>query len=65
MKPYNISVTAVIAGAVMTDSWEGFDNSSSRIMEAGDIAKMIFASTQLSPGACVEEIVMRPKLGDL
>ncbi len=65
MKPFNIGVTAIIAGAVLTDSWEGFDNSSSRIMEAEDIAKMIMACSQLSPGACVEEIRMRPMLGDL
>ena len=65
MKPYNIKVTAFHPGAVHTDSWAGYDNSSNRIMEAEDIAKMIFACTQLSPAACVEDIVMRPQLGDL
>ena len=65
MKPYNIKVTSVHPGAVLTDSWSGYDNSSNRIMEAEDIAKMIFACTQLSPAACVEDIVMRPQLGDL
>ena len=65
MKPYNIKVTSVHPGAVLTDSWGDYDNSSNRIMEAEDIAKMIFACTQLSPAACVEDIVMRPQLGDL
>ena len=65
MKPYNIKVTSVHPGAVLTDSWGDYDNSSNRIMEAEDIAKMIFASTQLSPAACVEDIVIRPQLGDL
>ena len=65
MKPYNIKVTSVHPGAAHTDSWEGFDNSSKRIMEAGDIARMVFASAELSPAACVEDIVMRPQLGDL
>lgn len=65
LKPFNIKVTTVFPGAVFTDSWGDFDNSSGRIMEAADIAKMIYASSQLSPGACVEEIVMRPQLGDL
>ena len=65
MKPYNIKVTAVHPGAVLTDSWGDYDNSSKRIMEAEDIAKMIFACTQLSAAACVEDIVMRPQLGDL
>lgn len=65
LKSYYIKVTAVFPGAVMTDSWSGFDNKDKRIMEADDVAKMVFAATQLSFAACVEEIVMRPQLGDL
>ena len=65
MKPYNIKVTSVHPGAVHTDSWSGYDNSSKRIMEAEDIAKMVYACTQLSAAACVEDIVIRPQLGDL
>ncbi len=65
MKSLNIKVTAVFPGAVLTDSWGDFDNSSHRIMEANDIAKMVYAASQLSPAACVEDIVMRPQLGDL
>jgi hypothetical protein len=49
----------------MTDSWSGFDNSNNRIMEAGDIARLVYASSQLSPQACVEDIIIRPQLGDL
>lgn len=65
MKPHLIKVTTVFPGAVMTDSWSGFDNSDKRIMEADDIAKMVYASSQLSPQACVEDIIIRPQLGDL
>lgn len=65
LKPYNIKVTAVYPGAVMTDSWGDFDNSQQRIMEANDIAAMIIAATKLSPQAVVEDIVIRPQLGDL
>lgn len=65
MKPHHIKVTAVHPGAVFTDSWGDYDNSGNRIMEAEDIAKMVYACTQLSPAACVEEIVIRPQLGDL
>ena len=63
--PHGIKVTAVLPGAVLTDSWAGFDNSSKRIMEAGDIARMVLAATQLSQQAVVEDIVIRPQLGDL
>jgi short-subunit dehydrogenase len=65
MKPFNIKVTSVFPGAVLTESWGDYDNSSNRIMVADDIAKMIYAASQLSPAACVEDIVIRPLLGDL
>ncbi len=65
MKPHNIKVTAVYPGAVYTDSWSGSGVDPKRIMEAKDIADMIYATAHLSPQACVEEIVIRPQLGDL
>lgn len=65
LKPYNIKVTAVYPGAVMTASWGDFDNSKQRIMEADDIAAMIVAATRLSAQAVVEDIIIRPQLGDL
>lgn len=61
----NIKVTTVYPGAVMTASWGDFDNSDNRIMQPNDVAQMIYAATQMSIGACVEEIVLRPQKGDL
>ena len=65
MKPFNIKVTSVFPGAVFTSSWEGANIPPSRIMEVEDIAEMIYAASILSPQACVEDIVIRPLLGDL
>ncbi|MFN2458582.1 MAG: SDR family oxidoreductase [Chitinophagaceae bacterium] len=65
LKPHSIKVTTVFPGAVYTDSWKGSGVAEERIMEAEDIAKTIFAASQLSPQAVVEEIVIRPQLGDL
>jgi short-subunit dehydrogenase len=65
MKPYGIKVTAVYPGATYTDSWAGAGIRQDRIMEARDIADMVFAASQLSTQACVEEILVRPQLGDL
>jgi len=65
LKPFNIKVTAVYPGAVLTDTWGNYDNSAKRIMEAEDIAKMIVAASKLSPAAVVEDIIIRPQLGDL
>lgn len=63
LKTYNIKVTAIIPGAVYTDSWSGINPE--RIMEVDDVANMVYAASLLSPQACVEEIIMRPQLGDL
>ena len=65
LMPHGIKVTAVFPGAVFTDSWGDFDNSQLRIMEAADSAKMILAASKLSAQAVVEEIIIRPQLGDL
>ena len=65
MKPYGIKVTAVYPGAAYTDSWAGSGIDPQRIMEAGDIAEMVYAASRLSPQATVEEILLRPQLGDL
>ncbi len=65
MKPHGIKVTAVCPGAVLTNSWAGSGIDPNRIMEAEDIAAMVFAASQLSSMAVVEDIILRPQLGDL
>jgi short-subunit dehydrogenase len=65
LKDKGIKVTGVYPGATYTNSWAGSGVAPSRIMEAADIAKMIFAAAHLSPQAVVEDIIMRPLLGDL
>ena len=65
MKPFGVKVTAVLPGATYTASWEESDIDPGRILEADDVAKMVFASSQLSPQAVVEDIIIRPQAGDL
>jgi short-subunit dehydrogenase len=65
LKSFNIKVTAILPGAVYTDSWAGSGVSQDRIMQPADIAELVYACSLLSPQACVEEIVVRPQLGDL
>jgi len=65
LKPYNIKVTSVYPGSVYTDSWAGTVIDPERIMEVNDIAEMVYAATCLSPKACVDDIIIRPQLGDL
>jgi short-subunit dehydrogenase len=65
MKEFNIKVTTVHPGAVFSSSWDGSGVDPKRIMEVEDVSRMIVAASKLSPQACVEEIVLRPQLGDL
>jgi len=65
MKPYGVKVTTVYPGAAYTDSWAGSGVDPQRIMEAADVAEMVYTASHLSPQATVEEILLRPQLGDL
>lgn len=65
LKPKGIKVTAVMPGATMSSSWDGFEIDPKRIMETNDIASMVYTAAHLSQTAVVEDIVLRPQLGDL
>jgi len=65
MRNFGVKVTSVFPGAAYTASWDSSGVLPERIMKAEDIAEMIFTAANLSPQACVEEIVIRPQLGDL
>jgi short-subunit dehydrogenase len=65
LKPHGIKVTAVLPGATLTASWEGTDLPESRFMKAEDIAKTILGAYQLSANTVIEEILLRPQLGDI
>jgi short-subunit dehydrogenase len=65
LKPKNVKVTAILPGAAWSDSWKGVDLPYERLMEANDVAEALVACLNLSPSACIEEILLRPQLGDL
>lgn len=65
LKEHNIRVTAVLPGATLTASWEGVDLPASRFIKAEDIANAVFGAYQLSESAVVEELLIRPQLGDI
>ena len=65
LKLENIRVTSVCPGATYTPSWEGSGVEKERIMEAEDVATMVWSAFNLSARANVETIVMKPVKGDL
>lgn len=65
LMPRGIRVTAISPGATWSRSWSGSGVPRERIMEAEDVATMLWSAYSLSPRADVEHIVMRPVQGDL
>jgi short-subunit dehydrogenase len=65
LKPHGVKVTAVLPGATLTASWEGVPLPPERFMQAADVADVIWSAVHLSAGAVVEELIMRPQLGDI
>ena len=60
-----IRVMAVLPGATLTPSWDGVDVPPERLMPATAIAQAVLDATRLPRSAVVEEILIRPQLGDL
>ncbi|CCH56442.1 short-chain dehydrogenase/reductase SDR [Fibrisoma limi BUZ 3] len=65
LKPHGVKVTAILPGATLTASWEGTDLPDDRFMQATDVAATAWTAYTLSKSAVVEEILLRPQLGDI
>jgi short-subunit dehydrogenase len=65
MKPHGIRVTAILPGATLTASWEGVDLPAERFIKPEDVAQTVYGAYMMSPQSVVEEIIIRPQLGDL
>ncbi len=62
---YNIRVTSVMPGATKTRSWEGVNLPDDRFMTVEDVAETIWSAHAISARSVVEEIIIRPQLGDI
>ena len=65
LKPYNVKVTAILPGATLTASWTGTDLPEERFMKPKDVADSAWMAYSLSESSVVEEILIRPQLGDI
>lgn len=65
LKEKNIRVTTIMPGATMSASWEGVDLPEERFMKASDVAEAIFNAYSMSDRTVIEEVIMRPQLGDI
>ena len=65
LKGHGIRVTAVIPGATKTASWEGSGLPDDRFMTVEDVADAVHSAYMLSGRSVVEELIIRPQLGDI
>lgn len=65
LKNCGVKVTAVFPGATLTESWEGSGYPDDRFIPIHDLAKLIWSCHDLSESSVVEEIIIRPQLGDI
>jgi short-subunit dehydrogenase len=65
LKPSGIRVTAVLPGATRTSSWDAVALPEERFMKPEDVADAVYGAYSLSPRSVVEEILIRPQLGDI
>lgn len=65
LKAHGIRVTAVLPGATKTRSWEGAGLPDERFIKVKDIADAVFVASAMSSNTVVEEMIIRPQLGDI
>jgi len=65
LQPHHIRVTSISPGPTLTASWEGFEAAPDRMMPPEDIAAVVWSAWTMAKQTVVEEIILRPMLGDI
>jgi short-subunit dehydrogenase len=65
MQDHGVKVTAIIPGSTLTDSWKDVVVDKDTMVLPEDIASAIINVYRMSPGANVDEIIIKPAPGQL
>lgn len=65
MKEFGIKVTSILPGPTFTASWEGVDIQEDRFIDPIDVASSVWDVFTMSSRTVVEDVLIRPQLGDL
>jgi short-subunit dehydrogenase len=65
LKGKGILVCSVMPGATKTDSWSGTDLPDSRFVMPSNIADVVWTAWTIKDNCVMEEVVLRPILGDI
>ncbi|MEM1128088.1 MAG: SDR family oxidoreductase [Bacteroidota bacterium] len=64
-KTHGLRVTTLLPGATLTPSWAGTELPEARFMPPEDIAQAVLDAYHLSDRTVIEEMILRPQLGDI
>lgn len=64
LRAHGVKVTAVLPGSTLTNSWDGVEVPEGRLIDPQEVAQAIWNAWQTGPTVCIEEILLRPQLGD-
>ncbi len=65
LRESGIKVTDVLPGSTWTSSWKDTKIDPRRLLDADEVARAIYHAWEMGPSGFVEELVLRPQLGDL
>ena len=65
LKTHHVRVTSILPGATLTNSWAGVELPAERFIAPDDIAQVVWTAYNLPDSTVLEEILLRPMLGDL
>jgi len=65
MQEFGVKVTAIIPGSTLTDSWKGMTVDKDKMVLPQDVASAIINIYRMSPGANVEELIIKPVFGQI
>ncbi len=65
MQQHGVKVTAIIPGSTLTNSWDGAQVDKDTMVLPEDIASAVINIYKMSPGANVDEIVIKPAGGQI
>jgi len=65
MQEFGVKVTAIIPGSTLTDSWKGMTVDKDKMVLPEDVASAILNIYRMSPGANVDELIIKPVFGQI
>ncbi|MFD2147962.1 SDR family oxidoreductase [Mucilaginibacter antarcticus] len=65
LQPHGVKVTAIIPGSTLTDSWKGQEVDKDTMVLPEDIASAIVNVLNMSKGANVDQLIIKPAGGQL